>query len=133
MAGSRIAQLTKIPFGANEPLLHRALEAGGVGLWDYLPESGLIDLYHNVLSFQTLRPGRYYGPVSEFTEYVLADDREAVARMLQQCAGGADDVHVEFRIHTQGQGIVWLACKGQRSTDESGGARYVGAGSTSHF
>ena len=32
MAQPRIAQLTKIPFGSNEPLLHRALEAGGVGL-----------------------------------------------------------------------------------------------------
>ena len=127
MAGSRIAQLTKIPFGANEPLLHRALEAGGVGLWDYLPESGLIDLYHNVLSFQTLRPGRYYGPVSEFAEYVLPDDRQAVARMLQQCAGGADDVYVEFRIYTQGQGIVWLACKGQRASLDDGRTRYVGA------
>ena len=127
VTGSQIAQLTKIPFGANEPLLHRALEAGGVGLWDYVPESGLIDLYHNVLSFQTLRPGRYYGPVSKFAEYVLAADREAVACMLLQCATGADEVYVEFRIRTQGQGIVWLACKGQRSALDCGGARYVGA------
>ena len=127
MAGSRITQLTKIPFGANEPLLHRALEAGGVGLWDYLPDSGLIDLYHNVLSFQTLRPGRYAGPVSEFVEYVLAVDREAVTRMLQECAAGAANVYVEFRIHTQGQGIVWLACKGQRAALDDGRSRYVGA------
>ncbi len=127
MAVSRIAQLTKIPFGANEPLLHRALEAGGIGLWDYLPETGLIDLYHNVLSFQTLRPGRYYGPVSDFTDYVLPDDRPAVSRMLQQCADQIDSVYVEFRIHTQGQGIVWLACKGQRASLDDGRTRYVGA------
>ena len=127
MTGSQIAQLTKIPFGADEPLLHRALEAGGVGLWEYLPESGLIDLYHNVLSFQTLRPGRYYGPVAGFVEYVLAADREAVACMLRQCAAGADEVYVEFRIRTQGQGIVWLAFKGQRSTLHGGAAGYVGA------
>ena len=125
--GSDIAQLTNIPFGANEPLLHRALEAGGVGLWDYLPESGLIDLYHNVLSFQTLRPGRYHGPVSDFVGYVLADDRDAVASMLQQCAAGVVDVHVEFRIRTRGDGIVWLACKGKRSPLDGGGSRYVGA------
>jgi len=127
VAGSKIAQLTKIPFGANEPLLHRALEAGGVGLWDYLPDCGLIDLYHNVLSFQTLRPGRYAGPVSEFVQYVLAVDREAVTRMLQQCAAGAANVYVEFRIHTQRQGIVWLACKGQRAALDDGRSRYVGA------
>ena len=127
MPGSQNALLTKIPFGSDAPLLHRALEAGGVGLWDYLPDGGLIDLHHNVLSFQTLAPGRYFGPVSEFVQYVLAADRAAVARMLQQCADGDDDVYVEFRIRSQGRGIVWLACKGQRSTDESGGARYVGA------
>ena len=131
MAGSEIAQLTNIPFGANEPLLHRALEAGGVGLWDYAPESGLIDLCHNVLSFQTLQPGRYCGPVSKFVEYVLAADREAVAEVLQQCAAGAINVYVEFRIRTRGHGIVWLACKGQRSAHDGGGGgggdRYVGA------
>ena len=127
MAGSRIAQLTKIPFGANEPLLHRALEAGGVGLWDYLPASGLIDLYHNVLSFQTLRPGRYYGPVAEFIQYILVDDRAAVARMLAQCANNVEQVYVEFRIRTQSGHIVWLACRGQQATLDDGRARYVGA------
>ena len=127
MAGSRIAQLTKIPFGANEPLLHRALEAGGVGLWDYMPASGLIDLYHNVLSFQTLRPGRYYGPVSEFTEYILAEDRAAVSHMLRQCSDNIDNVYVEFRIRSQSGRLVWLACKGQLARLDDGRSRYVGA------
>lgn len=127
LAGSRIEQLTKIPFGANEPLLHRALEAGGVGLWDYIPATGLIDLYHNVLSFQTLRPGRYYGPVIEFTQYILVDDRAAVARMLAQCAANAEEVYVEFRIRTQAHAVVWLACRGQLATLDDGSARYVGA------
>ena len=126
MAVSRIAQLTKIPFGANEPLLHRALEAGGVGLWDYQPATGLIDLYHNVLSFQTLRPGRYYGPVGEFTEYIVIDDRTVVARMLKQCADMIDQVYVEFRIRTQSGAIVWLACRGQLAKHDAGRARYVG-------
>ena len=127
MAASRIAQLTKIPFGANEPLLHRALEAGGVGLWDYTPTTGLIDLYHNVISFQTLKPGRYYGPVKEFTDYVLADDRAAVERMLRQCAEDVADVYVEFRIRTQDDNIVWLSCRGQRAALGSERTRYVGA------
>jgi diguanylate cyclase (GGDEF)-like protein len=127
VAGSRIAQLTKIPFGANEPLLHRALEAGGVGLWDYVPSSGLIDLYHNVLSFQRLKPGRYAGPVSDFTEYVLAEDRPAVTRMLQQCADGVDDIYVEFRIRTQNNDLVWLSCRGQMAKLGNGTTRYVGA------
>lgn len=127
MAGSRIAQLTKIPFGANEPLLHRALEAGGVGLWDYMPATGLIDLYHNVLSFRSLRPGRYYGPVNEFSNYILAEDRPSVDRMLAQCAENVDSVYVEFRIRTQSGDIVWLACRGQLATLDDGRARYVGA------
>ena len=127
LAGSRIEQLTKIPFGANEPLLHRALEAGGVGLWDYIPATGLIDLYHNVLSFQTLRPGRYYGPVIEFTQYILVDDRAAVARMLAQCAANVEEVYVEFRIRTQAHAVVWLACRGQLASLDDGSARYVGA------
>ena len=127
LAGSRIAQLTKIPFGANEPLLHRALEAGGVGLWDYLPSTGLIDLYHNVLSFKTLRPGRYYGPVAEFAQYILVDDRAAVDRMLAQCMDNVNEVYVEFRIRTQSGHIAWLACRGQLAKLDDGRARYVGA------
>ena len=126
MAESRIARLTKVPFGENEPLLHRALEAGGVGLWDYFPASGAIDLYHNVISFQTLKPGRYYGPVTEFTDHVLADDRAAVTRLLRDCALGTPTVSVEFRIRTQTGNVVWLACRGQRTELEDGQIRYVG-------
>ena len=127
MARSKIAQLTKIPFGSNEPLLHRALEAGGVGLWDYEPATGLIDLYHNVLSFQSLRPGRYYGPVSEFTDFVLAEDRAAVNRMLAECAEGHETVSAQFRIRTQNDDVVWLSCRGLLADDRDAAARYVGA------
>ena len=127
MTRSRITQLTTIPFGENEPLLQRALEAGGVGLWDYLPATGLIDLYHNVISFQSLRPGRYYGPVSEFTEFIVAEDRSTVARMLLKCADGIEQIEVEFRIRRQDGGMVWLACKGRRATHDDGRMRYVGA------
>ncbi len=126
MAETRIARLTKVPFGENEPLLHRALEAGGVGLWDYFPASGLIDLYHNVLSFQTLKPGRYYGPVDEFTAHVVADDRDAIARLLSDCASAAPTVEAEFRIRTQAGKLVWLSCRGQRTVGNDGSPRYVG-------
>ena len=81
MSESRIAQLTQVPFGENEPMLHRALEAGGIGLWDYFPASGLIDLYHNVLAFQTLKPGRYFGPVAEFTNNVLINDQATIDKL----------------------------------------------------
>lgn len=126
MTETRIARLTKIPFGENEPLLHRALEAGGVGLWDYFPATGLIDLYHNVLSFQTLKPGRYYGPVSEFTNQIIPDDRAAVERLLQSCSDGAQLVEVEFRVLTQSGNVVWLSCCGQRTLQGDGQPRYVG-------
>jgi diguanylate cyclase (GGDEF)-like protein len=124
--GSRIAKLTKIPFGTNEPLLQRALEAGGMGLWDYVPATGLIDLYHNVISFQRLRPGRYYGPISEFSDFVIADDKPNVQRMLAECDSGAANVYLEFRIRTSSSGVVWLACRGEHTTLEDGRSRYVG-------
>ena len=126
MTESRIARLTKIPFGENEPLLHRALEAGGIGLWDYFPATGLIDLYHNVLSFQTLKPGRYYGPVTEFTNQIVPDDRPAVERLLRSCADGALSVEAEFRILTQAGNVVWLSCHGQCTLLDDGLPRYVG-------
>ena len=83
MSQSGISQLTKIPFGSNEPLLHRALEAGGVGLWDYTPSNGMIDLYHNVFRVRVASSGRYYGPLSEFTSYIAAEDPLAVERLLK--------------------------------------------------
>ena len=126
MSESRIARLTKVPFGENEPLLLRALEAGGIGLWDYFPASGLIDLYHNVISFQTLKPGRYYGPVAEFAHHVLAEDGATIARLLHDCTLGAPVVEAEFRIVTQTGNVVWLQCHGQRSVSDDGDTRYVG-------
>ena len=130
MAQPRITHLTKIPFGSNEPLLHRALEAGGVGLWDYTPSNGMIDLYHNVFSFESLRPGRYYGPLSEFTSYVAAEDLPAVERLLRQCEVGEPEVYVEFRVRRSNgdsDGVVWLACKGRNAPQANGKSRYVGA------
>ena len=126
MLESRIERLTKVPFGENEPMLHRALEAGGIGLWDYFPASGLIDLYHNVISFQTLKPGRYYGPLAEFTDSILRDDRAAISSLLGDCAAGAPKVEAEFRVLTQSGKVVWLLCRGQRTVHEHGEVRYVG-------
>lgn len=126
MSESRIARLTKVPFGENEPVLHRALEAGGIGLWDYFPASGLIDLYHNVIAFQTLKPGRYYGPVAEFTNNVVVDDRASVARLLNECASGVPTVEAEFRIVTQAGATVWLMCRGRHTLLDDGKTRYVG-------
>jgi diguanylate cyclase (GGDEF)-like protein len=123
---SRITKLTKIPFGTNEPLLQRALQAGGVGLWEYLPSTNLIDFYHNVLAFQRLGPGRYYGPVSDFADYVIADDKPRVQHFLSECERSADHVYLEYRVRTSTGKIVWLACKGERTTLDDGRTRYVG-------
>ncbi|MGL5002807.1 MAG: sensor domain-containing phosphodiesterase, partial [Casimicrobium sp.] len=123
---SRIAQLTKIPFGANEPLLQRALTAGGIGLWDYLPGTGFIDLYHNVMAFRRLGPGRYYGPVDEFIEYVVSHDKPKLQRLLAQCEQGVESVELEFRVLTSTSRAIWLSCRGDRTTLEDGRTRYVG-------
>jgi diguanylate cyclase (GGDEF)-like protein len=122
----QIAQLTKIPFGENEPLLRRALGAGGIGLWDYLPGSGLIDLYHNVIAFNRLGPGRYYGPVNDFIDFLLPEDKPKMQHVLAQCDNGAEAVELEFRVKTSSGGLIWLLCKGNCTTLEDGRTRYVG-------
>jgi diguanylate cyclase (GGDEF)-like protein len=123
---ARVTSLTKIPFGANEPLLQRALAAGGIGLWDYLPATGLIDLYHNVIAFRRLPPGRYYGPIGEFVEFVVAEDKPRMERMLAQCDEGVATIDFQFRIVTSSSNVIWLACRGERTTAEDGRLRYVG-------
>ncbi|TAG48126.1 MAG: EAL domain-containing protein [Betaproteobacteria bacterium] len=123
---TRISKLTKIPFGANEPLLQRALEAGGIGLWEYMAATSLIDLYHNVLAFETLSPGRYYGPVADFVKFVVDEDKPTVLDMLAQCNLGTKQVTAEFRIRTTNTKIVWLACCGELMHLEDGRSRYVG-------
>jgi diguanylate cyclase (GGDEF)-like protein len=123
---SRVTHLTKIPFGTNEPLLQRALGAGGIGLWDYLPATGLIDLYHNVIAFRRLPPGRYYGPITEFTNFVVAEDKPRMERMLAQCEEGIETIDFQFRIITSASTVIWLSCRGERTTAEDGRTRYVG-------
>ncbi len=122
----RVTHLTKIPFGANEPLLQRALGAGGIGLWDYLPSTGLVDLYHSVIAFKRLPPGRYYGPIAEFTGFVHAEDKPIVERMLAQCDAGVETVDFQLRIVTTAAAVVWLSCRGERTTLDDGRRRYVG-------
>ncbi len=126
MAASQITQSTKIPFGTDGALLDRALEAGGVGFWDYQPSTGLIDLFHNVSAFQSLRPGRYRGPATDFAKYIFPDDCDAVTQVLAHCANNVAEIAAEFRIRTDSGAVVWLACRGRLTTLENEAPCYAG-------
>ncbi|MCZ2134754.1 MAG: EAL domain-containing protein [Burkholderiales bacterium] len=129
MTPARIATLNAIPFRGDQALLQNALEAGGVGLWDYTPADGMIDLYHNVLSFVSLRPGRYYGPIDAFTRHVASEDAATIERLLRQCRSGKPEVYAEVRVRRSsgdGEGTVWLACNARNAARAGEAPRYVG-------
>jgi diguanylate cyclase (GGDEF)-like protein len=107
-------------------MLRRALAAGGIGLWDLDPATGFIDLFHSVMSFTTLRPGRYNGPLIEFMKFVAPEDGEAVNELIDACARGEQVVEVEFRVHTAGKKTVWLHARGERNVASDARVRYVG-------
>jgi diguanylate cyclase (GGDEF)-like protein len=111
---------------SNDPMLQRALVAGGIGLWQYDPATSVFDLYHSITSFTTLKPGRYSGALMEMLKFISAEDLAKSQTLIEACARGDQQVEIEFRVVTSDSRTVWLAAKGERTVLEDGRICYVG-------
>jgi diguanylate cyclase (GGDEF)-like protein len=121
-----ISQLSQIPFATQDPTLLRALAAGGIGLWDYEPGAGLIEFYHSVASFNTLPPGRHYGPISEFAKFIAPEDLVHMQALIAACSRSEKQVEAKFCVHYTESQTVWLWARGEHTILEDGRVRYIG-------
>lgn len=122
--------MTPIPITYSAGIIETALEAGGIGIWNYTPLDRTVDLHHTIQGSETVAPGRSVGDVGELLNFVVAEDRAAFSQILADCDAGLDEVCGEFRVIARqrkiNRGLVWLMCRARKIVAADGSVRYVG-------
>jgi PAS domain S-box-containing protein len=113
---------------AERDRLRLALEAGGMGIWDWLTAAGRLDWSKEVETLYGLVPGSFNGRYETFLGLIHPADRAAVSATIAEAAErGGDDFAVEHRVIRPDGGVRWLAGRGRTYLDAAGRvARMVG-------
>ncbi|MES2124926.1 MAG: PAS domain S-box protein [Gemmatimonadota bacterium] len=114
---------------SSEERLRLALEAGGMGVWDWDIQTGALSWTEQLEPLHGLEPGTFRGTFDAFQELILEADRErvgaAISRAVQACSG----FQVEFRNRRSNGDIVWIAGTGRAIPGPDGRAkRMIGIG-----
>lgn len=115
---------------AGEERLRLAVEATGMGTWDYLPETGTLSLSAEcraILGMPMDEPASY----EAFLRRAAAEERERLDARIRECLGGATpSCEVEVRVETGGQTPRWATLRAKmtpRAPREEGvPARMIG-------
>ncbi|MBV8817978.1 MAG: PAS domain S-box protein, partial [Acidobacteriaceae bacterium] len=114
------ARRTQAALQIAEERQRRAVEAGGVGLWEWDARKN-----HLLWSDQTYRlfgldPGSFAATAEAFTELVDPRDRERVTQALEAALNGKSDYQVEYRTLRPDGKTIWIHSSGKVSTDADG-------------
>jgi len=123
------AELAELELRAGEARLRIALEAAGLGTWDYNPITGVLRWDARCKALAGLPPDAEIS-WSTFRQSVHPDDRarvdDAVSRALDPSGDGIFDV--EYRTIGIGDGVErWVAARGQAIAEHGRTVRFIGA------
>ena len=105
---------------ASEQRLKRALDAGGIGLWDYDLESGMIVWDGHSERIFGLEAGRFGGTYADFLRQVHPADVEKLNRAAAEHAAAGTPYTLEFRVIWPDGSIHWVESHGEYSFSDSG-------------
>ncbi len=104
----------------SEERLRVAMDAGGMGAWDWNVLTGQVRWSEGLEVMHGLAPGTFGGTFEAFLQDVHPDDRDVLVASIQE-ALTAGTYDVEYRMLRPPDGAVrWLAAKGQVLYDEGG-------------
>lgn len=98
----------------SESRLRLALDAGGMGTWDWNVATGEVAWSAELERLHGLAPGSFAGTVDAFRADVHPDDDLAVrAAMDDTLAGERDDHTIRYRIQAPGGAHRWMEARGR--------------------
>jgi PAS domain S-box-containing protein len=112
---------------ASEERLRVAVNAGGIGIWDWNMATGDVTWSDEVYALHGLARGEFGGRVEDFGVLVHPDDRAAMFERIEACRLRLGSFNAEFRALRPDGRQVWLATWAQCTTDAGGKAHMIGA------
>ncbi len=105
-------------------VLHAALLAGGVGIWQWEPDNGRLQISPHVESLLGLVPGRFPGTREAFVELLHPVDQRRFVLALDAAARDGGPVLIEFRVVSDDGSLRWFTTRGEAIRDTSTGAMH---------
>lgn len=105
-----------------------AVDAAGVGAWDWDLQTGELRWDHRLLELFGTTAEEFRGTIEAFSEYVHPDDRDRVSRALNHAIDTIGTYEAEYRVPLKDGSVRWISARGRALADETGTAvRAVGA------
>jgi len=105
---------------AHSDRLQAALAAGGVGVWEWIAETGEVSWSATLERVHGLEPGRFGGTFEDYERQIHPDDRERVLAAIRRARDQGDAYQVEYRAVWPDGSIHWVQAKGAVVRDAAG-------------
>jgi PAS domain S-box-containing protein len=107
----------------SEERLRIALDAGGMGTWEWDMASGVVRWSGSLERIHGLEPGSFGGMFEHFQSQVHPEDRARVLSAIERAVNEGEELALDHRIVRPSDGAVrWLALRGRVLRDEAGTA-----------
>ncbi len=124
-----LAELAELELRANEARLRIAIDAAGVGTWDFNPMTGMLRWDQRMKALAGLHPDREVD-YNTFIEAIHPEDRVRVDAAVKRALDPRGDTRFdcEFRFVGIEDGVErWIAGRGQGVVEQGLTVRFVGA------
>lgn len=113
---------------SSEERLRLALDAGGMGFWDWDIVTGKITWSDRINEFYGMQPGEYDGTLETFARHQHPEDADRARRAIRASVKEGAPYLIEYRIVQKGGGIRWVLTSGKVIRDNHGQPqRMIGA------
>ncbi|MFP5390051.1 MAG: ATP-binding protein [Gammaproteobacteria bacterium] len=104
---------------ASEMRLQLALEAGGMGGWQWDVRSDQCWWWPGMAELHGLAPTQQ-SSMKVYLELVVPEDRAGLAQVVADALASGQDYHTEYRVALPQGGVRWLEARGKLHRDERG-------------
>ena len=132
LASSVVAELElsalSSDFEANQARWELAVDAGGIGTFDWDLTSGELLWDERLINLFGYTEGEFEQNIEAFNTRLHPDDVAPVAKALQQCIDTCGEFNAKYRVLRPDGTQVWVQARGRALCDEGGrGQRLLGA------
>lgn len=107
-------------FRGSERRLRLAVEAAGLGTWEWDMRSGEVTWSENLEGIHGLPPGGFAGTFEAVQQDMHPEDRDRVLGLIRQAVESGGPYESEYRIVRPDGEVRWLAARGQVVRDDEG-------------